>query len=78
MTQPNEPAYPECQWSSDPCVHPVTIPGMTLRQRFVLAVMEGIAAGLGGEALNNKMAGMLAREAICLADATLEYERKTQ
>lgn len=62
MSNPNDPAYPG-----------MTHIGMTIRQQFVMAAMQGLALRSA-----TGSAEWIAAEAVRLADATLAEEARTR
>lgn len=84
MSNPNEPAYPTdqqetvYQYDSARLCHPPQIfmaarGGMTIRQQFVMAAMQGLCANPG---INNIEA--IASQASRIADAALAEEARTR
>lgn len=72
MSNPNDPAYPHLELDGDGC--PLRgHTGMTIRQRFVMAAMQGLAFRSATGSVE-----WLAGEAVRLADAALAEEARTR
>lgn len=73
MSNPNDPAYP----NSDTCYG-----GLTIRQRFVMAAMQGLCASRewvgASDATQLEIEAGIAIHACSIADATLAEEARTR
>lgn len=93
MSNPNDPAYPpgrqELGYQYDPSkstsvaqTYIVPQGGMTIRQRFVMAAMQGLCASekwMGGDDVTQiELERGIAIHAVRIADATLAEEARTR
>lgn len=72
MSNPNDPAYPHLELDGDggPLQEHT---GMTIRQQFVMAAMQGLCARSSGLGFSETI-----KSAIEIADAALAEEAKTR
>ncbi len=75
MSNPNDPAFPihvpeDTGWKNDSAR---TYEGMTIRQQFVMAAMQGLCARSSGLGFSETI-----KSAIEIADAALAEEAKTR
>lgn len=84
MSAPNDPAYPVMdksevwQNSNGTVLHHESVGGMTLRQRFVLAAMQGLLLKAAPNYLVGPCNAAIAERACLIADATLAKEKETR
>lgn len=71
MSNPNDPAYPQLEIMGDGKTR--EWPGMTIRQRFVMAAMQGLLARSPGLGFAETI-----KSAIEIADAALAEEARTR
>lgn len=74
MSNPNDPAYPHLELDGDGCPLQDHL-GMTIRQRFVMAAMQGL---LSAQMSDGFKWTEIATQACIAADAALAEEARTR